>query len=118
MLALTVAAWSPLTGQERKAEKPKVTRKEARGRLPAYYKAVVTEEQKAKIYAVQTKYAAQIEDLQSQLQTLRLKQNEEIEALLSKEQLDKITTLKAESDSKRKKRGEPKKTDAAKTEAK
>jgi hypothetical protein len=113
-----MSAWSPLPGQEKKSEKPKVTRKEPRGRLPAYYKAVVTEDQKTKIYAVQAKYAAQIEDLQSQLETLRQKQNEEIEALLSKEQLDKVTALKAEADTKKRKRGEPKKTDAAKTEAK
>lgn len=117
LLTLTVATWSPLTGQERKAEKPKVAKKEARGRLPAYYREVVTEEQRTKIYEVQQKYAAQIEDLQSQLAALRQKQDAEIAALLSKEQLDKVTALKSEADSKRKKRGEPKKTDAAKTQA-
>ncbi|HUE71144.1 MAG TPA: hypothetical protein VMP01_09670 [Pirellulaceae bacterium] len=113
MLGLTVAAWSPLTGQEKKAEKPKVTKKAAKGRLPAFYKNVVNEEQRSKIYEIQQKYASQIEDLQSQLESVRKKQTEEIEAVLSKEQLDKVTSLKAESDTKKKK-DSPKKTDAAK----
>ena len=117
LLGLTVAAWSPLTGQENKADKPKATRKEPKGRLPAYYKNVVTEEQRAKIYEIQQKYAAQIEDLQSQLESARKKQTEEIEAVLSKEQLDKVTALKAEADTKKKKDA-PKKTDAAKADTK
>ena len=115
MLGLTVATWSPLTGQEKKAEKPKASKKEAKGRLPAYYKDVVTADQRTKIYEIQQKYAAQIEDLQSQLESVRKKQTEEIEALLSKEQLDKLTALKAESDAKKKKPS-PKKSDAAKAE--
>lgn len=118
LLALTVATWSPLTGQERKTDKPKPARKEAKGRLPAYYRDVVTADQRSQIYEIQQKYAAQIEDLQSQLAQLREKQNAEIEAILSKEQLDKVTALKAEADGKRKKKGQPKKTDAAKAEAK
>jgi hypothetical protein len=115
LLALTVATWSPLTGQEKKAEKPKAAKKEAKGRLPAYYKNVVTDEQREKIYKIQDKYASQIEDLQSQLEGVRKKQSEEIEALLSKEQLEKVTSLKAESDAKKKK-DSPKKTDAAKAD--
>lgn len=117
MLGLTVATWSPLTGQEKKTEaKAKVVKKEAKGRLPAFYKNVVTEEQRAKIYEIQQKYASQIEDLQSQLESVRKKQTEEIEAVLSKEQLDKVTSLKSESDAKKKK-DSPKKTDAAKADA-
>ncbi len=71
LLGLTVATWSPLIGQDKKADKPKVSKKEAKGRLPAYFKNVVTEEQKSKIYDIQFKFAAQIEDLQSQLEALR-----------------------------------------------
>ena len=114
-LGLSVAAWTPLTGQEKKSDKPKVAKKEAKGRLPAFYKNVVTEEQRSKIYEIQQKYAAQIDDLQSQLEAVRKKQTEEIEAVLSKEQLDKVTSLKAESDAKKKK-DSPKKTDAAKAD--
>jgi len=78
---------------------------------------VVTAEQRTAIYQVRSRYAAQMEDLQTQLEQLRAKENAEIEALLSKEQLEKITAMKAEAESKRKKRSEPKKTDAARTNA-
>ena len=120
LLALAVAAWSPLTGQEKKADsKAKVTRKEPKGRLPAYFKDVVSDEQRSKIYAIQEKYAAQIEDLQTQLEDLRKKQSDEIDAVLTKEQLDKVAAQRdAAAASKKKKKDEPKKTDAAKTEAK
>ncbi len=115
LLGLTVATWSPLIGQDKKADKPKVSKKEAKGRLPAYFKNVVTEEQKSKIYDIQFKYAAQIEDLQSQLEALRKKQTEEIDAVLTKEQLDKVTALRDEANAKKKK-ATPKKSDAAKAD--
>ena len=115
LLGFSLATWSPLTGQEKKTEKPKAVKKEPKGKLPAFYKNVVTEDQRAKIYEIQQKYAAQIEDLQSQLESLRKKQTEEIEAVLSKEQLDKVTSLKAEADAKKKKDA-PKKSDAAKAD--
>lgn len=113
MLAVAIATWTPLAGQESKSEtKSKVTRKEPKGRLPPYYKDVVTAEQREKIYEIQKKYAAQIEDLQSQLESLRQKQEEEIEAVLSKEQLEKVTALKSEADSKKRKKSDSKKADA------
>ena len=115
LLGLTVATWSPLIGQDKKSDKPKVSKKEAKGRLPAYFKNVVTEEQKSKIYDIQSKYAAQIEDLQSQLEALRKKQTEEIDAVLTKEQLDKVTALRDEANAKKKK-ATPKKSDAAKAD--
>ena len=76
-------------------EKPK-------GRLPAYYKDVVTYEQKDKIYAIQAKYEKQLDDLQSQLDAVKAKQNGEIEGLLSAEQKEKIAKLKEEADAKKK----------------
>ncbi len=116
LLALAAATWSPLTGQEKKSEgKAKVVKKEAKGRLPAFYKNVVTDEQRQSIYKIQEKYATQIEDLQAQLDDVRKKQADEIEGLLSKEQRDKVSALKAEADAKKKKDA-PKKTDAAKAD--
>lgn len=76
-------------------EKPK-------GRLPAYYKDVVTDEQKDQIYAIQAKYEKQLDDLQSQLDAVKAKQNGEIEALLSAEQKEKLAKVKAEADAKKK----------------
>jgi hypothetical protein len=110
MLGLAIVAWSPSVGQEGKAEKPKAAKKEkeAKGRLPAYYGEVVSEEQRAKIYEIQKKYAQQIENLQAQLEALRVKQNEEIEAVLTKEQLDKVNALREAAGAKKKKKAEEK----------
>ena len=122
LLALAVAAWSPLTGQEKKAESPKAAKKEkaVKGVLPPYFKDVVSEEQRGKIYEIQAKFRPQLEDLQAQLDALRKKQAEEIDAVLSKEQLDKVAAQRdAAAATKKKKKDESKKTDsAAKIEAK
>src|SRR5262245_27953748 len=113
MLVMAIAVWSPLTGQEKKTDKAKVVKDEAKGRLPAYYKDVVNDEQRTKIYEIQAKYADQIDALQSQLEGLRKKQTDEIEAVLTKEQRDKVAALKAAADAKKKP-----KEDATKTETK
>ncbi|MGI8981521.1 MAG: hypothetical protein ACR2FY_20030 [Pirellulaceae bacterium] len=74
----------------------------AKGRLPAYYKEVVTDEQRDQIYAIQAKYEKQLADLQGQLDAAKAKQNDEIEALLSAEQKEKLATVRAEADAKKK----------------
>lgn len=104
--ALVVAAVSLNSiGQEaKKADlKAKAGAKEKpKGRLPAYYKDVVTDEQKDQIYVIQAKYEKQLDDLQSQLDAVKAKQNGEIEALLSAEQKVKLAKVKAEADAKKK----------------
>lgn len=107
-------------GQDAKKADPKAKagakEKKGKGRLPAYYKDLVSEEQRDQIYAVQAKYAKQLEDLQSQMDSLRSKLNDEIEALLSAEQKEKLAKVKAEAETKKKagKKG-AKPADAAKT---
>jgi TolA-binding protein len=92
-------------GQEAKKADPKAkagAKEKPKGRLPAYYRELVTEDQKEQIYAIQAKYEKQIGDLQSQLEAMRAKQNGEIEALLSAEQKEKLAKAKAEADAKKK----------------
>ena len=92
-------------GQETKKPDSKAkagAKDKAKGRLPAYYKDVVTEEQRTQIYAIQAKYAKQLEDLQSQIDAVKAKQNGEIEGLLSAEQKEKLAKVKAEADAKKK----------------
>lgn len=84
----------------------------AKGRLPAYYKDVVTEEQRDQIYAIQAKYVKQLEDLQSQIDAVKAKQSDEIEGLLSAEQKEKLAKVKTEADAKKK---TAKKSDSDKT---
>jgi hypothetical protein len=65
------------------------------GRLPAHYKDVVSEEQKAKILAIQKELGPKIAELRKQLESLTAQQTQKIEAVLTPEQLKKIEELKA-----------------------
>jgi len=92
-------------GQDAKKADPKAkagAKDKAKGRLPAYYKDVVTDEQRDQIYAIQAKYVKQLEDLQSQIDGLKAKQNDEIEGLLSAEQKGKLAKVKEEAEAKKK----------------
>ncbi len=80
--------------QEAKEAKPST---KAKGRLPAYYKDVVTPTQKETIYALQAKYGEQIRKLAEEMKAVTAQRDQEIEALLSAEQKAKVEALKAAS---------------------
>jgi len=103
-LVVTAVSLNSIGQDTKKADsKAKAGAKEKpKGRLPAYYKDVVTDEQRDQIYAVQAKYAKQLEDLQAQVDAVKAKQMGEIEALLSAEQKEKIAKVKEEADAKKK----------------
>jgi len=63
------------------------------GRLPAYFRDVVSEEQKEQIYAIQAKYREQTEPLEKQLKQLQQAEDAEIEAVLTDKQKKKIAIL-------------------------
>ncbi len=98
------------------AEKPaKSKARQAKGRLPAFYGRVVTEEQRGEIYAIQTKYRPRIEDLTAELKRLRDEQREEVEAVLTSDQRERIATLRSKSkEGRRQKAAARKKQTAAK----
>jgi Spy/CpxP family protein refolding chaperone len=66
-----------------------------RGRLPAYYGQVVTPDQRAKIYSLQSPVFEKIEALQAQIKELQTKLDEEVKAVLTAEQLKKVEELTA-----------------------
>ncbi|MBA4017188.1 MAG: hypothetical protein C0483_08450 [Pirellula sp.] len=68
-----------------------------RGPLPFYYGKVVAPDQKAKIYEVQEKFAAEIEPLAAKIKELQAERDKAIEAVLTADQLAKIKELKAEA---------------------
>lgn len=72
-----------------------------RPRLPMYYGTVVTEEQRARIYAIQKQYWPQIRALQEQLESLTAERDAKIEAVLTDDQKATIAQLKAEAAAKR-----------------
>ena len=121
-LPLTAATvGSPLMlGQEKAANtgdaKPA---KAAKGRLPPYYADIVTEDQRAKIYEIQTKYSKELEALREQIAAVTEKQRAEIESVLSPEQKDKLKKSESDAVAKRKKKAadSPRKKTAASSDA-
>ena len=106
-LPLTAATvGSPLMlGQEKAAEtKEAKTAKAKKGRLPAYYADIVTEEQRTKIYEIQAKYSKELESLREQIAAVTEKQRAEIESILSPEQKDKLKKSEDDAAAKRKKK--------------
>lgn len=105
VVAVLMARESNLsTAQEAKTKAPAAAKTEAtpapsgerarpRGRLPSYYNAVITPDQRESVYKVQQAYAPQIEKLEAELETLRAERRKEIEALLSEEQRAKVAEL-------------------------
>lgn len=75
-----------------------------RGRLPNYFSGVVTEEQRAKIYAIQGEFDPQIKELSLKLDALKKERDEKILALLTPEQKKKIDDLKAAAKQSREKK--------------
>jgi hypothetical protein len=98
-------------GQEAKAKK-------AKGRLPAYFADIVTEEQRTAIYKIQESHKKQIDDLETQLATARDKELAEIEAVLDAEQKEKLKKARAEAASKKKKKSSDSAAETKPTETK
>lgn len=86
---------------EGKAEVKKKERAKPRGRLPAYFAAVVSQEQREKVYAIQAKYRKQLEDLQRQIDELEAAQDKEVDGVLTPEQLEKVNAKREEAKAKR-----------------
>ncbi len=67
-------------------------------RLPNNYaKLSLTDEQKKKIYSVRSTYASKIDELEAQLQSLKDKEQAEIETVLTADQLKLLGSIRAES---------------------
>ena len=105
--ATMIGSGSLSIGQEAKDKK-------AKGTLPAYYAAIVTETQRQQIYAVQEKYSKQIGDLQAQLDAVTKQRDTEIESLLNADQKEKLKKARDEAAAKKKKAAEEKKAAADK----
>lgn len=112
-----VVAGSPSIGQEKQAGTKKTEKAEkAKRRLPSYYADVVSEEQREKIYNIQEKYAKELKALNEQLLAVTKKQNDEIEAVLTAEQKEKIDLARANTAAKKKKKAADKQAaESAKT---
>jgi acyl-CoA synthetase (NDP forming) len=102
---LTVA----LAQEATKEAKPSL---KAKGRLPAYYKDVVSDTQKQQIYGIQAKYNEQILKLAEEMKALTAQRDKEVEAVLSADQKTKVETLRAEAAKKKGTSDKPESTEA------
>ena len=92
----------------------KKTPKKLHGRLPAYYRLVVSEEQRMEIYRIQAEYKDRIQSLQDQLKELKHKRDARIVSVLTEEQKKQVE--EAATKAKAKKAAHAKKKAAAKVE--
>lgn len=75
-----------------------------RGMLPMGFRDVITNEQRDKIYEIQKKYRPRMEELEAEMVKVRQEMRQEIETVLTQEQLQKVRTREQEI---RNRRGAP-----------
>lgn len=78
-----------IAGMELLAQK-----KKPRGRLPAYFSQIVTQEQRETIYNIQAKYTPDIKKLEAQIASIKAQRDGEILDLLTDEQKQKLAELR------------------------
>jgi Spy/CpxP family protein refolding chaperone len=72
--------------------------KPLKGRLPQFYaKLSIDPQQKTKIYEIEATFSPKLKALRDQLEALEAEQRDQIKAVLTPEQQDKLKTLIAES---------------------
>jgi hypothetical protein len=74
-----------------------------KGRLPAYYKDIVDEKQKAQIYAIQADYSSKIAALKEQLEKLATDRDSAVENVLNPAQKARLKAAKEAAAAKKKK---------------
>lgn len=94
----------PTNGQDAGNKKKAVAKAPAKGRLPPYYRDIVTPDQRDRIYELQAKFDAQIDELTTQLEDLRAQREAEVEAVLNAEQKSQLAEARAAAGSKKKKK--------------
>lgn len=104
-VVLSLAAWSmDAVGQDAKkpedkpAAKKEGAKKEPKGRLPNNFSKVgIDDQQKEKIYAIQSKYDDQLSKLEGELKALRSQRDAEVEGVLTADQKAKLKKLADEA---------------------
>jgi hypothetical protein len=85
-----------------KKAKPARARKQGRRSLPPYYAQIsLKDEQREEIYSIQAEFGPEIKKLTKQLKDLKAKRNQEIQAVLNKDQKNKLAALQKEAKARR-----------------
>lgn len=64
-----------------------------RGRLPAYYKDLVSPDQREEIYAIQGKFNVEIEELEARIEKLKKEREAAVERVLTPAQQERLKLL-------------------------
>lgn len=103
------------SGQDEQSQDESLTAEERlkkyRGRLPNYFGKVINSEQRDQIYAIQAKYNEQIAALEMQIEKLSAERDQQVEAVLTPEQLAEITKMRDEAKARRQTRDAARKSD-------
>ncbi len=78
-----------------------VSREAVKGRLPRHFASLVNSEQRIEIYLIQTQFRDQISKLKQELAKLESKQMQDIEAVLTTDQREKLFNFRNSSRKKR-----------------
>ncbi len=104
MVALALLLATPSFAQQAATNdppKPAADRKKPAGRLPAYFAAVVTPQQRETIYKLQADYEAQLEKLRAEMAKLIAERSREVEQVLDAGQLAEVNKKREEAQKKR-----------------
>ena len=112
-VVLTTAPQATFGDDAKSAVKKTVVKrgKVLRGRLPANYAPVVTDEQKEKIYKIQEEYKTKIDAARAQVDALVKEQKEKIAAVLTPDQKKKVEEAEAKAKEEAKAKGAKPKTE-------
>jgi len=103
-LLVAIPAISTLSAQDSTPPASQTeTKTEIRGRLPAHWNDIVTEDQKKAIYKIQHGYQEQIKKLEIEIAKLESSMEDEVKAVLTDAQLTRLKELIAEEELRRKK---------------
>ncbi|MEX0718607.1 MAG: hypothetical protein WD066_18585 [Planctomycetaceae bacterium] len=109
----TVAQAEPADAPATREPAARPPRRESRGRLPNYYRQVgVSEEQRGRIYGIQSNYQERIAAIEQQLRELTEQRDKEVEAVLTAEQRTELQKLEAEAAARRAEAAERRRAEA------
>jgi hypothetical protein len=91
LFVLTLSLLAALASAQAAAQ-----RSAPRGRLPPYYKDLVSPEQRDEIYRIQAKYNAKIDELEAEIERLKAQRDAEVEKVLTPQQRARLQLLRAE----------------------
>jgi cell division protein ZapA (FtsZ GTPase activity inhibitor) len=103
---------NPSATPETKPAKTKKAKRRGADHLPPFFKGVVTDDQKEKIYAIQDEYDPKLKALKEQLKSLIVERDAKLDAVLTADQKSKVEAKRAEAEAKRAQKAEAKRVEA------